>query len=178
LERAEAALVQVLNEHEKDPAALSSLDRIYESQGMYENLAAILRQRLSITDDSADLVTLHLRLGRRSAEALGEIDPAIASYLAVLEQDAHSRDALDALEQLYFRSERWQELYGIYEKLVDVAKDESRMADCYARMAKISADALDDRAKAIELWGRVVDIRGEDAISLSGVVDLPAMAEG
>ena len=177
LDRAESALVQVLNENEKDPAALSSLDRIYESQGMYENLAAILRQRLTITDDSADLVTLNLRLGRVYAEALGEIDPAIASYLAVLEQDAHSRDALDALEQLYFRGERWQELYGIYEKLVDVAKDESRMADCYARMAKIAADALDDRAKAIELWGRVVDIRGEDAIALSGLADLHEMAE-
>ena len=53
-----------------------------------------------------------------------EVDPAIASYLAVLEQESHSRDALDALERLYFRSERWPELYGIYEKLVDVAKDD------------------------------------------------------
>jgi tetratricopeptide (TPR) repeat protein len=177
LERAEQSLVQVLNEHEKDAAALASLDRIYESQGMYDNLAAVLRQRLTITDDSADLVTLNLRLGRVYAEALGEVDPAIASYLAVLEHDSHSRDALDALERLYFRSERWQELYGVYEKLVDVAKDDSRLADCYARMAKIAADALDDRAKAIELWGKVVDIRGEDAIALSGLADLHEMAE-
>ena len=50
------------------------------------------------------------------------------------------------------------------------------MADCYARMAKLAADALDDRAKAVELWGRVVDIRGEDAIALSGLADLHEMA--
>ena len=37
--RREGARSQVLNEHAKDPAALASLDRIYESQGMYENLA-------------------------------------------------------------------------------------------------------------------------------------------
>jgi len=177
MERAEDSLVKVLNEHQKDPAALTSLDRIYESQGMFDNLAEVLRQRLTITDDSAELVTLNLRLGRVYAEALGEVDSAIASYLAVLEQDAHSRDALDALERLYFRSERWQELYGVYEKLVDVAKDESRLADCYARMAKIATDALDNRQKAIELWGRVVDIRGEDAIALSGLADLHEMAE-
>ena len=60
----------------------------------------------------------------------------------------------------------------MYEKLVDVMKDENGMADCYARMAKLAADALDDRAKAVELWGRVVDIRGEDAIALSGLADL------
>jgi golgin subfamily B member 1 len=173
LERAEKALLAVLNEHDKDAAALTSLDRIYESQGMYENLAAILRQRLTITDDGAELAALNLRLGRVYAEALEEIDPAIASYLAVLEQESRSRDALDALERLYFRSERWPELYGIYEKLVDVMKDDDGLADCYARMAKLSADALDNREKAVELWGRVVDIRGEDAIALSGLADLP-----
>ena len=176
LERAEDALVQVLGEHQKDPAALASLDRIYESQGMYENLAAILRQRLTITDDNDELVALNLRLGRVYAEALEEVDPAIASYLAVLEHESRSPDALDALERLYFRSERWPELYGVYEKLVDVPKDDDGLADCYARMAKLAADALDDREKAVELWGRVVDIRGEDAIALSGLADLHEMA--
>ena len=122
-----SALVQVLSEHEKDPAALASLDRIYESQGMYENLAgdpAPAARRSPTTAPSWS--TLNLRLGRVYAEALEEIDPAIASYLAVLEHESRSRDALDALERLYFRSERWPELYGVYEKLVDVAKDDER----------------------------------------------------
>jgi golgin subfamily B member 1 len=176
LERAEDSLVKVLSEFEKDPAALASLDRIYESQGMYENLAAILRQRLTITDDNAELISLNLRLGRVYAEALEEVDPAIASYLAVLEHESRSPDALEALERLYFRSERWPELYGIYEKLVDVQKDDDGLADCYARMAKLAADALDDREKAVDLWGRVVEIRGEDAIALSGLADLHEMA--
>ena len=43
-------------------------------------------------------------------------------------------------------------------------------------MAKLAADALDDRDKAVELWGRVVDMRGEDAIALSGLADLHEMA--
>ena len=136
---------QVHGEHDKDPVALASLDRIYDSQGMYENLAGILRQRIATTDDTAELVKLQLRLGRVYGEALDEVDPAIASYLAVLEHESRSPEALDALERLYFRSERWRELYGIYEKMVDVAADEMGMADCYARMAKIAADALDDR---------------------------------
>ena len=176
LERAEDALVKVLSEHQKDPSALASLDRIYESQGMYENLAAILRQRLTITDDNGELISLNLRLGRVYAEALEEVDPAIASYLAVLEHESRSPDALEALERLYFRSERWRELYGTYEKLVDIQKDDDGLADCYARMAKLAADALDDREKAVDLWGRVVDIRGEDAIALSGLADLHEMA--
>ena len=90
LERAENALVQVLSENENDPTALASLDRIYETQGMYENLAAVLKQRIAITDDAAELVALQLRLGRVYAEALDDVDGAIASYLAVLEHESRS----------------------------------------------------------------------------------------
>jgi tetratricopeptide (TPR) repeat protein len=176
LERAEKALVHVLSEHEKDPAALASLDRIYDSQGMYESLAGILRQRLSITDDGTELVALNLRLGKVYAEALDEVDFAIAAYLAVLEHETRSPPALEALERLYFRSERWRELYGVYEKMIDIAPDEMGIADCHARMAKLASTALDDREKAVELWGKVVDVRGEDAIALSGLADLHEMA--
>jgi golgin subfamily B member 1 len=172
LERAEKALTQVLSEFEGDALALASLDRIYEAQGMYENLATVLRQRIVISDDTSELVTLQLRLGRVYAEALDDVDPAIASYLAVLEHQSRSAEALEALERLYFRSERWAELYGIYEKLVDVAGNESEMADCYARMAKIAADALSQRDRAVELWGRVLDVRADDPAALAGLADL------
>jgi tetratricopeptide (TPR) repeat protein len=176
LERAENALVTVLGENEKDPAALASLDRIYESQSMFENLAATLRQRISITDDTDELVALQMRLGRVHAEALDEAEPAIASYNAVLKHQSRSPEALEALERLYFRGEKWPELYGVYEKLVDVAKDESGMADCYARMAKIAAEALGQREKAVELWGRVIDVRPDDPAALGGLADLHEMA--
>jgi tetratricopeptide (TPR) repeat protein len=176
LERAENALVTVLGENEKDPAALASLDRIYEAQSMFENLSATLRHRISITDDTDELVALHLRLGRVYAEALDEAEPAIASYNAVLEHQSRSPEALEALERLYFRGEKWPELYGVYEKLVDVAKDESGMADCYARMAKIATEALGQREKGVELWGRVIDVRPNDPDALGGLADLHEMA--
>ena len=172
LERAEQALVQVLQEHPKDAAALASLDRIYETQGMYDNLSSVLKQRIAITDSSEELVKLHLRLGRVYAEALEDVEGAITSYLAVLEHESRSPEALEALERLYFRAERWPELYSVYEKLVDIAKDDAMLAECYSRMAKLASDALDDRQKAVELWGRVVDLRGKDTIALSGLADL------
>ena len=46
------------------------------------------------------------------------------SYQAVLEQEPRSAEALDALEKLYFRAERWEDLYGVYEKMVDIAPGE------------------------------------------------------
>ncbi len=36
--------------------------------------------------------------------------------------------------------EQWQELFDVYEKMVDIAPGDEGMADCYARMAKIAQD--------------------------------------
>ena len=172
LDRTEKVLVQVLSENERDTTALESLDRIYVAQAMHENLALVLRQRIALAERSEDLVELQLRLGRVLADSLDDVEGAIGCYLAVLEQESRSLEALEALERLYFRSERWVELYGVYEKLVDVAKSDEDIADCYARMAKLAADALDQREKAVELWGKVLDLRGDDGVALGGLADL------
>jgi golgin subfamily B member 1 len=172
LERSEKVLVQVLSENERDTVALESLDRIYVAQGMYENLAAVLAQRIAITDQPSDAVAFQMRLGRVNADALDDVEGAIVSYLAVLEQESRSVEALEALERLYFRSERWVELYGIYEKLIDVAKNDDEIAACYSRMAKIAAEALNDREKSVSLWAKVLDLRSDDAIALAGLADL------
>ena len=172
LERSEKVLVQVLSENDRDPVALESLDRIYVAQGMYENLAAVLSQRIAITDQPTETMALQMRLGRVNADALDDVEGAIVSYLAVLEQESRSLEALEALERLYFRSERWVELYGVYEKLIDIAKSDDDIAACYSRMAKLAAEAMNDRAKSVELWGKVLDLRPGDAIALAGLADL------
>src|SRR5260370_19070803 len=144
---------------------------------MYENLATVLRQRIAVTDDTTELVALHLRLGRVFADALEDTQGAIGSYLAVLEHQPRSREALEALERLYFRTERWAELYGVYEKLVGVAEDDETVAACYACMAKLAAEALGQRERAVELWGKVLELRGPDPTALAGLADLHEAAQ-
>ena len=56
-------------------------------------------------------------------------------------------------------------------RLAHVGRGAAVVVHRSGRRDVLAADALDDRAKAVELWGRVVDIRGEDAIALSGLAD-------
>jgi tetratricopeptide (TPR) repeat protein len=176
LQRAEEVLGQILEEQPQDVAALSFLDRIHDKQGNFEQLAEVLRRRIAITDDSKELVTLQLRLGKVLAEVLDETEGAITAYNAVLEQESRSSEALDALERLYFRGERWEDLYGVYEKMIDIAPGDEALSDCYARMAKITSDVFGKRDKAIELWRRVLDLRGVDGMALSALADLHEQA--
>ncbi len=176
LARAEEVLVQVLEEHPQDALALAFLDRIYDKQGTFDELGQVLRRRIAITDDSKELVGMYLRLGRLQADVLDDAAGATASYLAVLEQESRSPEALEALEKLYFRAERWEDLFGIYEKTLDIAPGDQAMSDCYARMARIASEVFGQPQRAVELWQKVLDLRGADPLALSALADLHEQA--
>jgi tetratricopeptide (TPR) repeat protein len=175
LARAEEAYLRVLGLDGKDPDALEALDRIYETSGMWTELADILKRRVEIAVSTEDLVQLLFRLGHVQSDVLGDTDAAIGCYERILSEDTRNRQALERLERVYFKREEWQKLHDIYEGMVDVARDDAEMADVYARMARLTSEALvapDSDTRAVELWLRVIDLRGEDPIGLSALADL------
>jgi tetratricopeptide (TPR) repeat protein len=170
--RAEEAYLRVLELEETDATALAALDNIYVQNGMFAELAHVLERRIGITESTGDVIELYHRLGACYGDALDDPERAVQCFQTILETDSREKRALEALERLYFRREQWQELYGVYEKMIDIAQGDDGVADCYAHMAKIASDALGDNDKAAELWGRVLDLRGEDPTALWELADL------
>lgn len=175
--QAEEAYLRVLQIDSIDADALEALDRIYNQASMFQELAEILKRRIAITDGTEELVELQLRLGATYETALEEFENAIATYTQVLESDSRNQQALESLEQIYFRQQQWAELFDVYEKMIDIAPGDAGVADCYARMAKISSDALENAERAQDLWNRVLDLRGEDPVALWALADLYEAAE-
>ena len=170
--RAEETYLKVLQCDDVDPDALAALDRIYDEGAMHGELAEILKRRIAITDETDVLVELQLRLAAGCERDLADAEQAIAVYRQVLDSDSRNARALDALEQIYFRRREWQDLHDVYESMIDIAPGDAGIADCYARMAKISSDALGDSERAQDLWNRVLDLRGEDPVALWALADL------
>jgi tetratricopeptide (TPR) repeat protein len=170
--RAVETHLRVLELEAKDVDALAALDRLYLTAGMYDDLAEILRRRIEVTQDTDEQLELYFRRGAIFSDALGDLDQSLACYTSVLEQESRNRRALEAIEAIHFRREAWDKLFETYEKLVDVAADDAELADVYARMARISSEALNNEDKAIEMWGRVLDIRGEEPQALQALSEL------
>jgi golgin subfamily B member 1 len=179
--RAVETHLRVLEIEPRDADALAALDRLYLGAGMYDDLAEILRRRIEVTQDPDEQLELYFRRGAIFSDALADLDQALACYTAVLEQESRNRRALEAIEAIHFRREAWPKLFETYEKLIDVASDDAEMADVYARMARISSDALSvsgplagqaGEDRAIELWTRVLDIRGEEPQALQALAEL------
>jgi tetratricopeptide (TPR) repeat protein len=167
-----ATHLRALEIEAKDPDALAALDRLYLTAGMYDDLAEILRRRIEVTQDPDEQLELYFRRGQIFSDALGDLDQALACYTAILEQESRNRRALECIEAIHFRREAWQKLFETYEKLIDVAADDAEMADVYARMARISSEALSSEDKAIEYWQKVLDIRGEEPQALQALSEL------
>lgn len=164
--------LRVLEIEPKDPDALAALDRLYLNAAMYDDLVEILRRRIEVTQDPDEQLELYFRRGALFSDALGDLEKSLACYNAVLDQESRNRRALEAIESIHFRREDWKRLLETYEKLIDVANDDTEMADIYARMARICSDALNEEGRAIELLGRVLDIRGEEPQALAALADL------
>ena len=170
--RAVETHLRVLEIEPKDADALAALDRLYLGAGMYDDLAEILRRRIEVVQDPDEQLELYFRRGAIFSDALADLDQSLACYMAVLEHESRNRRALEAIEAIHFRREAWPKLFETYEKLIDVAADDAEMADVYARMARISSDALANEDRSIELWTRVLDIRGEEPQALAALAEL------
>ncbi|NVB84939.1 MAG: tetratricopeptide repeat protein [Kofleriaceae bacterium] len=164
--------LRVLEIEAKDPDALAALDRLYLNAAMYDDLVEILRRRIEVVQDPDEQLELYFRRGALFSEALGDLEQALKCYSSVLEQESRNRRALEAIESIHFRREDWKQLLDTYEKLIDTADTDTEMADIYARMARICSDALNEEGRAIELLGRVLDIRGEEPQALQALADL------
>ena len=164
--------LRVLELEPKDPDALAALDRLYLGAGMYDELVEVLRRRLEVTTDPDEQIELQFRRGAIYSDALGDLDASLASYQAVLEQESRNRRALEASEAIFFRREDWANLFATYEKIIDVAEGDDELGETYARMAALSSEALAQDERAVDLWSRVLDIRGEDPTALAAMADL------
>ncbi|MBL4685690.1 MAG: tetratricopeptide repeat protein, partial [Nannocystaceae bacterium] len=167
----------VLELEAEHAGALEALDRIYTEQAMAQDLAEILQRRIRVTMDGEALVGLEVRLAQVYEGALGNADQAISAYTRALENDPRNREALDRLEVLYVSQFKWEELFDIYQKIVDVANTDEEMAGGYQRMAKLASDALDREPDAIDMWSKVLDLKGEDPLALGELAALHQRAE-
>ena len=145
LERAEEVLVQVLTEHPTDVAALASLDRIYDRQGITRSWRRCCASgSRSPTTPGADqpAPAAGPRLRRRAGRPDGR-DRRLPGGAGA--RHPQRRGAGGARAPVLPQRALDGPLRHLREAGRRRHRRRRRMADCYARMAKLAADALDDR---------------------------------
>src|SRR6185503_2999089 len=90
-------------------------------------------------------------------------------------EDVKHLPSIQALEGIYERAGRWPELMTTYEREMEAALGDAHQARVCSNMARLCEDQLHDRARAIQLWHRVLDLRGEEPEALNALGELYAL---
>jgi tetratricopeptide (TPR) repeat protein len=131
--------------------ALPVLDRLYNKLDRPQELASVLEALAESTADRQERVGLLFRLGQLAEGVLGSPDRAAAAYEEILQLDGRHLASARLLEQIYAQAGATRKLYEVL-KLQEGIVSGVEKDRVLARMAELSADALSDVDRSVEIY--------------------------
>lgn len=169
---AEAAYRGVLGVDPDHEAAHDALVRIYTAAERWRDLRGLLAARKSRTAEMDKKVDLLSALSELDEGVLEDDAAAMGDYRELLEIDPAMHSAVRALDRLYTRAGKWQELdqlLGEWESRLP--EDESR-SKLLSRRGELHLTKLDDKAGAVPLFEQALAEDDKDEASLRGLESL------
>lgn len=100
-----------------DRRALVALESLYEETADHASLLDVVKRRAESAESDSERRLLLFKQARLCDEKLDDSRAAIAVYEQILEMGLDSQ-AIDALERLYARAGRWDDLISLYERQI------------------------------------------------------------
>lgn len=170
---AEQAYRRVIEVGADDPdlviPAAQSLERLYQTAGRFDALVGALRTQLELQADGDERSSLLGRIALLSEERLGNVGDAIDAWKTRMKYAPDDEQALVALDRLYEKAERWQDLWRIVELRRDHSSDAALRRELYRKSSRLLAGKLDNLAGAIDSCRACMDEFGPD---VEGLVEL------
>jgi golgin subfamily B member 1 len=109
--------VKALDLRADERKALVALESLYEETGESQALLEIVKRRADAAESDQERRQLLFKQASLCDEKLGDLRAAIAVYEQILDLELDAA-AIAALERLYVRSERWEDLVALYERQI------------------------------------------------------------
>src|SRR5690606_32316068 len=125
---------------ELDPAdvdAMRALERLYESEGKWQQLIAILHARDGAVFDADEQRDIARRIASIYEDQLDDPENAIIAYNDLLDRFGQDVETLAALSRLYERMERWDDLLEVAEMVFEMAEQVPQRAAVRFQMGEI-----------------------------------------
>ncbi|MCK9523194.1 MAG: hypothetical protein M0R76_09145 [Proteobacteria bacterium] len=158
-----------------DPAAADAqalLATIYEKSEAWDPLAAILAAAIDATDDPAQSLSLHFRLGEVNEMHRNNPKEAIIHYEKVIALEENHLDALKGLERIYAMENNLPGLRLVLERQLTTAVTPKQKATLNERLAAIYEEEFKDEKLASEAWQQVVAFEPEHLTAINALIRL------
>ena len=148
-----------------DSDALETVARLYAETGKSTELLEVLRRQLSMSEESGARAALLLQIGTLQDEALGDSPGALATFRRLLEVKPDDARALERMEALCQKQERWPELADVLAKRLGLqgAKADPELQ---LRLGMVREVKLLDKPGSLELYREILEVNPRHAGAL------------
>jgi len=177
VDEAAASYQKVLSLDPSDGAALAAMEALYARTERWEDLVGVHRRRIELTQDGSEREQLYAQMASVYEERLGRPDDAIAAYREVLALDETSQVALVALDGLFSRQQRWEDLAENLEAQLALADDPTAQSQLMLRLADLRETRMKQVESAIEIYNQILERDPDNAPALAALERLGKLAE-
>ncbi|MCB9569743.1 MAG: tetratricopeptide repeat protein [Myxococcales bacterium] len=153
----------VLREDGHDDRAVSALQRLYREGQKWTALVELLKEdydRIPAAQNDERIAKL-LEIAELYRDQLRLDAMALATLQRILDIDPHHAATIQALADTYGSSGRWNDLLGVYSRLVDTARDEgdtARQIEFLIKTAEVWIDNMGAPQRGLEALNEVLGI--------------------
>lgn len=151
---------QILQVDPTNGEALDALQQKYESSARWNDLIGILKRRADAARHAGDedsFTQLYRQIAQLWLEKFSNPNQAIQYLEGILELRPADEPTIAQLIDIYRHRKDWRALYTTYGRQLELLEGTDRV-ERLVEMAKIASNRLDEKAEAIDLWRRVVDV--------------------
>ncbi len=163
---------EILTVSPYDSEALSSLSKLYEGAGRWNELIQILDRQAEVASDTEVKVGLYVRIAGLWLERFGNLKQATEPLERVLRLQPTHHEAIAQLKDIYTKKRNWEALVAILGREADLAEDPVVRLDKKMEMAQLCTERLHKNATAITLWKEILGETPDPAEALDALEKL------
>jgi tetratricopeptide (TPR) repeat protein len=151
--------------------SLRALEPLYEAAERKDDLLRVLDAQKGAGLDGAERERVLVKLGGLAIELL-KLDEAVGHWKALLAVRPRHEQALVALEELYERLERWQELADHLKLRLQSTVDRKEISRLNDKLGRVMGTRLGDATHAIQSFKAVLDSDPRNRQALEALRDI------
>lgn len=133
-----------------------AIDRLLKPLGLAADRIALYREALDHRFEAGERVTLLRTIAELHRDAEGDREKAIDAFKELLDVDDRDAAALDALQDLYAKSERWRDLADLLERRADSEENAEKAAAFRLELGRVLDVHLHDETGAVDRYEQIV----------------------
>jgi len=159
--------VKVLDMDGENSEAMNALERIYEAGEQWLELFEVYRRKAHVAVDESERREILFKQARVCELNLEDVSGATQTYESILESDPTNAAAMEALERLYPKSERWADLMDLLDRRVEL--DPTGQVDLLHRLGMLAEEKLGDYERSLDYFRRALDVDPNHRETLSAL---------